>query len=105
MTKQTRLIRWHQLKKKAFLPKPYWKRLLVWLDQGVNVLLSPVLNIYLPPGAYRFGYEDETLSSVFAKNSRHHQVKWCCVMCKLLNLFDQDHCTKNIELDEGDQQQ
>lgn len=93
-------LRWYRIKRKAFLKKPYWKRLLVWLDQGANVLFSPLLNINLPLGAYRFGYEDETLSSVFAKNAG--DVAWCCVMCRVLNYFDQSHCDKSIERDEGD---
>lgn len=88
-------------KRRATLPKPFWKRLVISIDQDFNVWLSPILNQFLPLGGSRFGYEDETLSSVFAKNAQH--ARWCCVMCKLLNFLEPDHCNKSIERDEGEE--
>ncbi len=84
--------------------KAYWLRLLIAFDQFFNVLLSPLLNRFLPANhkeAMRplFGFEDETLSSVFGKNARY--VKWCYWMCQVLSRFDSNHCEKSIERDEG----
>lgn len=76
----------------------YGWRLLLSIDQFFNVLLSPVLNLFLPKTAHRFGNEDETLSSVFGKNAA--TVTWCYWMCRLLHLFDKGHCHKSIEHDE-----
>lgn len=78
--------------------KHYILRLLVAFDQFINVLLSPLLNWWLCPQNGRFGSEDETLSSVFAKNAPH--CKYCLGMCKALHWLDKDHCKKSIEKDE-----
>ena len=78
--------------------KHYVIRLLVSIDQFFNVLLSPLLNRCLCPTNGQFGSEDETLSSVFAKNAEH--CKWCIGMCRFLHFFDKDHCEKSIERDE-----
>lgn len=84
--------------------KPYWKRNLIAIDQLANVLFSPLLNRYLPINALAFfGYEDETLSSVFAKNACY--VSWCGFMCRVLHVFDQGHCEASLEKDEGDTKQ
>lgn len=86
-------------------PKVWWIwRVLLWIDQGANVLFSPLLNWILHhqtagnPPAW-FGYEDETLSSVFGKN--REVCKACYVVCRLLHWVDKDHCKKSIEADEG----
>jgi len=67
--------------------QPRWWRLLISIDQFFNVL---VFN----------GHPDETMSSNFAK-SRARGRRLGCVMCRFLDLFDRDHCTKALELDEG----
>ena len=46
------------------------------------------------------GSEDETISSRAAKAMRRGD-RWGCVLCKLLDRIDPDHCLKNIENDEG----
>ena len=46
------------------------------------------------------GHEDETISSRAAKASRKGR-RWGCVLCKLLDWFDPDHCERNIEPDRG----
>lgn len=74
---------------------------LISLDQLANVLLAPLLNLLLRP-RYRFGFPDETLSSVLGKNSRAGSCRFCRWVCRLLNRVDPAHCDKNIESDEGD---
>ena len=75
----------------------FWN-ILISIDQFFNVLLSPSLNWILKPKA-RFGYPDETLSSVLGKNRA--QCKTCYWICRALHLIDKNHCEKSIELDEG----
>lgn len=73
-------------------------RILVWLDQGANVVFGPLLNGLLRPRAARFGSEDETLSSVFAK--LRPECRLCRLLCRLLERFDPQHCDKSLEADE-----
>lgn len=47
------------------------------------------------------GAEDETISSRAAKAARKGR-PWGCVLCKLLNYFDTDHCERSIEPDRGE---
>jgi len=82
------------------LHKPYWKRMLISLDQTfLNVLPSPLLNWWLEP-AHPFGLEDETLSSVMGKNLEFCSV--CRVVCKVVSFFfrQNTHCKDSIERDE-----
>ena len=74
--------------------------MLVWIDQGANTLLGPLLNKALDP-LHLFGDEDETLSSVFGKNVRDGACRGCGLMCRMLHLLDPNHCQKSIEDDEG----
>jgi hypothetical protein len=67
--------------------KPRWLRLLLALDQLANVA---VLN----------GDEDETISSNAGKSMARGK-RWACILCRLLDLFESDHCAKAIERDEG----
>ena len=66
--------------------KDYIWNLLVSVDQFVNTVFA--------------GNPDESISSRAAKAERAGK-KWGCVLCKLLDKIDKDHCNKNIELDEG----
>lgn len=79
------------------LVKWFWN-ILISIDQFINVLLSPILNYLLNP-VHRFGYPDETLSSVFGKNKK--QCKMCYWICRALHLLDKNHCDDSIESDEG----
>lgn len=81
--------------------KAYLWNILVWLDNGANVLLHPLLNVLVDEGGARFGNPDETLSSVFGKNVRTGTCRFCFYMCRLLHLLDPDHCQKSIEDDES----
>ena len=81
----------------------YWQRVLLWLDQGINVLLGPLLNLFVRPGGARFGDEDETPSSVFGKNARRGTCPFCTWVCRwILHPIDRHHCEDAIEADEGD---
>ena len=77
----------------------FWS-VLVWVDQGANTVLGPLLNWVLDP-LHLFGDPDETLSSVLGKNVRDGACKGCYLTCRLLHLFDSNHCHKSIEDDEG----
>jgi hypothetical protein len=46
------------------------------------------------------GHEDETLSSRAGKAAREGK-QWACVLCRLLDRLDPNHCEKSIETDEG----
>lgn len=65
--------------------KDYTINLLVAIDQFINAVFG--------------GLPDETISSRAAKAELNGK-KWGCVLCKILNKFDKDHCAKNIEWDE-----
>ena len=65
--------------------KDYFLRILISIDQLANTILG--------------GNEDETISSRAAK-SKLSGKKWGCVLCKLLNKIDKNHCEKSIEMDE-----
>ena len=65
----------------------YIWNLLVAVDQFINTLFG--------------GYPDETISSRAAKQHRKGK-RWACILCRLLDVVDKDHCEKNIELDEGE---
>lgn len=66
--------------------KDYLLRIAIAFDQLLNTLLG--------------GSEDETLSSRAAK-ARINGKKWGCVLCKVLDSIDKNHCDKSIEYDEG----
>lgn len=68
--------------------KRYFWNILIWLDQGANVVLLG-------------GDPDETLSSVFGKKVRRNVCPICKFFCYLLNKIDPNHCEKSIEHDEG----
>lgn len=46
------------------------------------------------------GDEDETISGRAAK-ARNAGRRWGCVLCRLLDWIDPDHCNNSIEADEG----
>lgn len=68
--------------------KKYAWNLLIALDQIFNSLLA--------------GDPDETLSSRMGKYAKRGRGWIPCQLCKMLSLFDENHCEKNIELDEGE---
>lgn len=46
------------------------------------------------------GHEDETISSR-AEKARIRGARWGCVLCRILNSFDPNHCAKSLEKNEG----
>lgn len=64
----------------------YFWNILIALDQLANAILA--------------GDPDETISSRAAKAANKGQT-WGCVLCRVLDVFDRDHCKKNVEGDEG----
>lgn len=66
--------------------KRYLWNILISLDQLGNALLA--------------GSPDETISSRAGKAMREGKA-WGCVLCRFLNLFENEHCAKSIEPDEG----
>lgn len=68
--------------------KRYVWNLLISIDQLANTIIG--------------GYPDETISSRMGKRVAKGDCKLCNVLCKLLNLIDENHCKKSIEEDEGE---
>ena len=66
--------------------KLYVLNVLIALDQYGNALVG--------------GSPDETISSRAGKAQQEGK-RWGCVLCRFLNWFERDHCTKSIEPDEG----
>ncbi len=66
--------------------KRYILNVLIALDQLANAVLR--------------GDPDETLSSAAGK-ARNAGRRWGCVLCRVLDWIDPDHCNKAIEHDEG----
>lgn len=66
--------------------KSYLWNILISLDQFANTVLA--------------GSPDETISSRAGKAMREGKA-WGCALCKILNWFENDHCAKSIEADEG----
>ena len=89
--------------------KNYLWRILIAIDQLVNVVAAPMLNglMWLEmtirgqslSGLWRFGMPDETLSSVFGKNAGHNY--FCRGFAWILNTIDKGHTAKAIEDNEG----
>ncbi len=77
----------------------YLFNVLVALDNTANALLMPLMNLFVEEGGYKFGNADETLSSVFGKNVKLGKCKLCRWICKILHLFDENHCERSIEID------
>jgi hypothetical protein len=66
--------------------KRYIWNFLIAVDQLVNTITG--------------GDPDETISSRAGK--RQNDCKFCFYLCRFLDLFQKDHCTKSIETDEGE---
>jgi hypothetical protein len=68
--------------------KQYIWYILIAIDQLVNTILG--------------GYPDETMSSRMGKHVVKKDCPVCNLICRLLNLFEANHCVKSIEYDEGE---
>lgn len=69
--------------------KRYLLNLLIAFDQLANTALA--------------GDPDETISSRMGKYAARGKGWVPCQLCKLLNLFEKDHCKNSIEHDRGQQ--
>jgi len=86
----------------------FWN-FLIAIDQLANVILAPVQNglVWLElksrglsyDDMARFGYPDETLSSVYGKNK--HDSYYCRAFAWALDKIDRGHTDGAIETDEG----
>lgn len=70
--------------------KTYFFNVLIAIDQFLNAILG--------------GDPDETLSSRMGKAIREGRCKLCYPICRVLHLFDKNHCKKEIEEDEGERE-
>lgn len=69
--------------------KAYLKNILIWIDQGINVV-------------FFFGDPDETISSRVGKAYRRGE-GWAGVARSIIDeFFGPNHCVESIEEDEGD---
>ena len=62
--------------------KNYLINLLIAFDQAVNAVLG--------------GYPDETISLRVARERDLDGKQWACVLCRVLDLFQKDHCSRVI---------
>lgn len=67
----------------------YFWNILISIDQFFNTILG--------------GDPDETMSSRMGKYVRRGRGWFPCTLCKLLNIFQKDHCIRSIEDDEGNE--
>lgn len=68
-----------------------WLAVYIW---NILIALDQLGNAFL------FGDPDETISSRGAKAARDGKA-WGCILCKLLDYIDPNHCVKSLEEDEG----
>lgn len=64
----------------------YLMNWLRWLDEGVNVLTG--------------GDANETLSSRAGKAQQKGR-RWACILCRVLDAFQPNHCARSINPDDG----
>ena len=85
----------------TILPNVKSKKLWLAPDQMINVWSAWFLNKPLSV-KYRFGHEDETLSSVVGKNLTQGEHFVIIDNCLSYFLRDDNHSTESIEKNEGD---
>ena len=68
-------------------PQEWMKNIAIGIDQLGNAILR--------------GDPDETISSRSAK-ARNNGKIWGCVLCRLLDWLDPNHCNNSLEVDEGE---
>lgn len=71
----------------ALMGSPRAWRLAVSYDQLANTAFG--------------GDEDETISSRACKAMLKRR-RWGCILCRLLDKIEPDHCRRSVELDRGD---
>lgn len=80
----------------------YYGEIALSKDQHSNVVMQYLFNhIMIKTNGYRFGNEDETISSVFGKNQLKGTLTWFGMLWNnFLNNIDENHSVKSIEEDE-----
>jgi hypothetical protein len=74
----------------------YLLEILIWLDQGLNVVFGPLFNLILKP-SYKFGSSDDTISEVLGRNQP--DCRFCIWFCKILSwaFREEHHCKNSID--------
>jgi hypothetical protein len=84
------------------------RMMLVWfyrtareIDVFANINCGEFFNsIFLTEGGYKFGKQNETISSVIGKNQRSNTLSIAgMILRKILDYIDEDHCKKSIRDD------
>jgi len=88
-----------------FYPKreEYMYKIALGIDQLGNVICDKLFNLTLiyPSSIYKFGNEDETISSVIGKNKKTNTLTFAGRLLDwLLDIIDKNHSIKAIEEDE-----
>lgn len=83
----------------GYVLKIWFWNILIWIDQGLNVCLAPLLNlVFKPDKKHMFGAADETLSSVFGKNRDVNPlIDGGRRAINMLFFWQEDHCREAIE--------
>jgi hypothetical protein len=80
----------------------YLFKIALAIDQLGNVVCAKLFNIILITNiGYKFGKEDETISSVLGKNKKQNTLRFLGKLLDLiLDQIDKNHSIKSIEEDE-----
>jgi len=67
------------------------------IDKFGNRNLRTLWNKTLQKDGYEFGDINKTISAVLGINKKQKTItKTGCLLCKILNIFDKNHCIKSI---------
>ena len=79
--------------------KGYFKETAINIDKFANREFRATWNKYLRiESGYKFGNENETISSALGKNERDNTLsKTGKVICYILGKIEKDHCKKSIK--------
>jgi len=77
----------------------YFYKFALAIDQMGNVAMQDLFNdIFIIKNDFRFGDEDETISSVLGKNERANTLsRFGKIIIKILNFIDPNHALNSIE--------
>jgi len=78
----------------------YFYKFALAIDQMGNVAMQDLFNdIFITKAGYKFGFEDETISSVLGKNEVLKTLtRFGKVLVKVLNFIDPNHALNSIEV-------
>ncbi len=77
----------------------YFYKFALAIDQMGNVAMQDLFNVlFIVNEGYKFGNEDETISSVLGKNEQLHTLSsFGTFLVKILNFLDKNHALNSIE--------